>query len=197
MRGAIPLNRNEVRSLLKVTKSVRERTLLTVGFSTAFRLSSILSLTVADVSTNGIVHNRITVQAKNTKTKTGHTVLLNSDAKHAIKSLLEWLESKGVTDKSTPLFLSQKRTVSGALRAIGRVQAHRIIKDLFAQIGLLGSVYSSHCWRKTMAKYIYDITGGKIEKVAAALGHKSLNSSLAYLSFNNSDIDDAFTALEF
>ena len=197
MRGAIPLSRAEVKSLLKVTKSVRERTLLTVGFSTAFRISSILSLTVGDVSTNGIVHNRITVQAKNTKTKTGHTVLLNSDAKHAIKSLLEWLKSKGFTDATTPLFLSQKRTISGALRAISRIQAHRIIKDLFAQIGLLGSGYSSHAWRKTMAKYIYDMTGGKIEKVAAMLGHKSLNSTLAYLSFNNSDIDDELTALEF
>lgn len=197
MRGCIPLTRTEVKSLLKVTKSIREKTLLTVGFSTAFRLSSILSLTIGDVSTSGTVHNRITVQAKNTKTKTGHTVLLNSDAKHAIKSLLTWLESKGLTDKSTPLFLSQKKDTGGALRAISRFQAHRIIKDLFAQIGLLGGSYSSHCWRKTMAKYIYDITGGKIEKVSAALGHRSLQSSISYLSFNNSDIDDAFTALEF
>jgi site-specific recombinase XerD len=143
------------------------------------------------------VHNRITVAAKNTKTKIGHTVLLNSDAKKAIESLLEWLKAKGITDKSAPLFLSQKRTISGALKAISRIQAHRIIKDLFAQIGLLGSSYSSHCWRKTMAKYIYDMTGGKIEKVAAVLCHASLNSTLSYLSFNNSDIDDALTAMEF
>lgn len=197
MRGAIPLSRAEVKSLLKVTKSIREKTLLTVGFSTAFRISSILSLTIGDVSTAGNVHNRITVAAKNTKTKTGHTVLLNSDAKHAIESLLEWLKAKGITDKSAPLFLSQKRTINGALKAISRIQAHRIIKDLFAQIGLLGSSYSSHCWRKTMAKYIYDMTGGKIEKVAAVLCHASLNSTLAYLSFNNSDIDAALTAMEF
>ncbi len=197
MRGCIPLTRTEVKSLLKVTKSVRERTLLSVGFSTAFRISSILSLTIGDVSTGGIVHKRITMAAKNTKTKTGHTVLLNSDGIHAIESLLQWLKSKGLTDKSTPLFLSQKTGAGGALRAIGRVQAHRIIKDLFAQIGLLGRSYSSHCWRKTMAKYIYDMTGGKIEKVAAILGHASLNSTLAYLSFNNTDIDDALTNMRF
>ena len=197
MRGCIPLTRSEVKSLLKVTKSVRERTLLSVGFSTAFRISSILSLTIGDVSTNGIVHKRITMAAKNTKTKQGHTVLLNSDGIHAIESLLDWLKSKGLTDKSTPLFLSQKKDAGGALRAISRFQAHRIIKDLFAQIGLLGRSYSSHCWRKTMAKYIYDMTGGKIEKVAAILGHASLNSTLAYLSFNNTDIDDALTNMRF
>jgi integrase len=197
MRGTIPLNRSEVKSLLKVTKSVREKTLLTVGFSTAFRISSILSLTIGDVSTGGIVHKRITMAAKNTKTKTGHTVLLNSDAIRALESLLDSLKAKGLTDKSTPLFLSQKKELNGALKAISRIQAHRIIKDLFEKIGLLGKSYSSHCWRKTMAKYIYDITGGKIEKVAAVLGHASLNSTLAYLSFNNSDIDNALTAMEF
>jgi site-specific recombinase XerD len=197
MRGAIPLSRAEIKSLLKVTKCQREKTLLTIGFSCAFRISAILSLTIGDVSTNGIVHNRVTVAAKNQKTKTGHTVLLNSDAKKSIESLLEWLKAKGIADKSAPLFLSQKRTVSGALKAISRIQAHRIIKDLFAQIGLLGSSYSTHSMRKSVAKYIYDMTGGKIEKVAAILGHKSLNSTIAYLQFNNSDIDDALTAMEF
>lgn len=197
MRGAMPLTRNEVKSLLKVTKGQREKSLLTVGFSCAFRISSLLSLTIGDVSSAGVVHNRITVQAKNTKTKVGHTVLLNSDARRSIESLLEWLKAKGITDKSAPLFLSQKRTVNGALKAISRIQAHRIIKDLFSQIGLLGHSYSSHAFRKTMAKYIYDATGGKIEKVAAVLGHRSLQSTISYLSFNNSDIDDALTALEF
>ena len=193
MRGANPLTRAEVKSLLKVTKSVREKTLLTLGFSTGYRISSILSLTVGDVSTNGVVHSHVTVQAKNTKTKTGHTVLLNSDAKKALQALLAVI---GI-DSKTPLFLSQKRTVNGALKAISRIQAHRILKELFAQIGLLGSSYSTHSMRKTLAKYIYDATGGKIEKVAAVLGHKSLNSTLSYLSFNNSDIDTALTAMEF
>jgi integrase/recombinase XerD len=193
MRGANPLTRAEVKSLLKVTKSVREKTLLTLGFSTGYRISSILSLTVGDVSTNGVVHSHVTVQAKNTKTKTGHTVLLNSDAKKALQALLAVI---GI-DSKTPLFLSQKRTINGALKAISRIQAHRILKELFAQIGLLGSSYSTHSMRKTLAKYIYDATGGKIEKVAAVLGHKSLNSTLSYLSFNNSDIDHALTAMEF
>lgn len=193
MRGANPLTRIEVKSLLKVTKSVREKTLLTLGFSTGYRISSILSLTVGDVSTNGVVHSHVTVQAKNTKTKTGHTVLLNSDAKKALQALLAVI---GI-DSKTPLFLSQKRTINGALKAISRIQAHRILKELFAKIGLLGSSYSTHSMRKTLAKYIYDATGGKIEKVAAVLGHKSLNSTLSYLSFNNSDIDTALTAMEF
>lgn len=193
MKGAMYLTRNEVKSLLKVAKTVRERTLLTLGFSTAYRISSLLSLTVGDVSTNGVIHSHVTVQAKNTKTKTGHTVLLNSDAKKALQALLAVIG----TDSKTPLFLSQKRTELGELKAISRIQAHRLLKDLFAQIGLLGGSYSTHSMRKTLAKYIYDATGGKIEKVAAMLGHKSLNSTLAYLSFNNSDIDNALTALEF
>ena len=38
---------------------------------------------------------------------------------------------------------------------------------------------------------------GKIELVQIALGHKSINSTVSYLSFNTSSIDDAIHAMEF
>jgi hypothetical protein len=50
--------------------------------------------------------------------------------------------------------------------------------------------------RKTFAKVIYDMTGGKIEKVQIALGHQSITSTIAYLSFNHGDIDNAIMGVE-
>ena len=197
MKGSRPLTRENVKAVLKATDSIRHKTLLTLGFCTGYRISELLSLKISDVSTDGTIHSHVTVKAAHTKTKTTRSVMLNSDAKKALTVLINWLQSKGFTDATTPLFLSQKRTTNGDLKAISRIQAHRIFKDLFEQIGLLGHSYSTHSMRKTMAAYIYDMTGGKIEKVAAVLGHKSLNSTLSYLSFNNSDIDNALTALEF
>jgi site-specific recombinase XerD len=195
MRGANPLTRQQVKEVLKATDSIREKALLTLGFATGYRISELLSLTVADVCTNGVIHSHINVKASNSKTKVGRTVLLNSDAKKALTALIKWLESKGLTDKTSPLFVSRKHINGYA--AITRQQAGRLLKDLFALIGAVGSSYSTHTMRKTFAKAIYDATGGKIELVQIALGHKAITSTVSYLSFNTSSIDSAITAMEF
>lgn len=193
MKGSRPLTRQQVKAVLSVTDTIREKTLLTVGFCTGYRVSELLSLTVADVSTDGAIHSHVTVKASNTKTKTGRSVMLNSDAKKALQALVNWLKAKGLTDKSTPLFLSRKRTTSGENKAINRQQAHEIIKALFAKIGEFGNV-STHTLRKTFAARIYEQTG-KLELVQIALGHKSINSTISYLAFGNDDVDNAIMGI--
>ena len=140
-----------------------------------------------------MIHSHVTVKASNTKTKQGRTVLLNSDAKKALFVLVTWLKAKGLDD-TAPLFVSRKH-VNG-FAAITRQQAGRLLKELFALIGEFGNV-STHTMRKTFAKAIYDMTGGKIELVQQALGHRSIASTIAYLSFNSTAIDNAITAMEF
>ena len=157
MKGSRPLSRLQVKAVLKATTSIRQKTLLTLGFCTGYRISELLSLTVANVSTGGQIHSHVTVKASNTKTKTGRSVLLNSDAKKALATLVEWLKSKGLTDTATPLFLSQKRTTNGALKAISRQQAHDLLKALFALIGEFGNV-STHTLRKSFAARIWEAT---------------------------------------
>jgi integrase len=193
MKGSRPLTRIQVKEVLRVTESIREKTLLTLGFCTGYRISELLSLKVSDVSTGGAIHSHVTVKAANTKTKTSRSVMLNSDAKKALTLLLNWLESKGITDKSTPLFLSRKRAVTGENKAINRQQAHEIIKALFAKIGEFGNV-SSHTLRKSFAARIYEQTG-KLELVQIALGHKSINSTISYLAFGNDDVDNAIMGI--
>jgi integrase/recombinase XerD len=193
MKGSRPLTRIQVKEVLRVTESIREKTLLTIGFCTGFRISELLSLKLADVSTDGQIHSHITVKAANTKTKQGRSILLNSDAKKSLTQLLNWLKSKGLTDKSTPLFLSRKRAVTGENKAINRQQAHEIIKALFAKIGEFGNV-SSHTLRKSFAARIYEQTG-KLELVQIALGHKSINSTISYLAFGNDDVDNAIMGI--
>lgn len=194
MIGSNPLTREQVKGVLKATDSIRERALLTLGFSTGYRISELLSLKVSDVCTGGVIHTHINVKASNSKTKVGRTVLLNSDAKKALTKLIEWLSAKGL-DNTAPLFVSRKH--ANGFAAITRQQAGRLIKDLFAIAGAIGSSYSTHSMRKTFAKTIYDATGGKIELVQIALGHKSINSTVSYLSFNTASIDNAIHAMEF
>lgn len=192
MKGSRPLTRENVKAVLKATTSIREKTLLTLGFCTGYRISELLSLTVADVCTDNTIHSHVSVKASNTKTKTGRTVLLNSDAKKALVTLVELLKAKGLgTD--APLFLSQKRTINGALKAISRQQAHDLLKALFALIGEFGNV-STHTLRKSFAARVYEMTG-KLELVQIALGHKSINSTISYLAFNNADVDNAIMGI--
>lgn len=144
MRGSRPLSRIQVKAILKATDSIREKALLTLGFATGYRISELLSLTVADIYTNGVIHSHVTVKASNTKTKQGRTVLLNSDAKKALATLVTWLKAKGLDD-TAPLFVSRKHT--NGFAAITRQQAGRLLKDLFALVGEFGNV-STHTMRK-------------------------------------------------
>ena len=187
MKGSRPLTRQQVKGLLALTSSIREQTLLTLGFCTGYRISELLSLKVADVSTNGIIHSHVTVKAANTKTKTGRTVLLNADAQKALRRLVDVIGTNA--NGQSPLFVNRKHDANGNLKAISRQQAHDLLKALFAKIGEFGNV-STHTLRKTFAARIYEQTG-KLEIVQIALGHKSINSTISYLAFGNDDLNRA------
>lgn len=189
MKGSRPLSRKSVKNLLSVTDSIREKSLLTIGFCTGYRISELLSLKVSDVSTNGQVHSHVTVTAANSKTKVGRTVLLNSDARKVIAALLAVI---GIDGKS-PLFISRKKASTGELKSISRQQAHEILKALFAKIGEFGNV-SSHTLRKTFASRIWEATK-QLPLVQIALGHKSINSTVSYLDFGNDDVDNAIMGI--
>ena len=187
MKGSRPLTRQQVKGLLALTSSIREQTLLTLGFCKGYRISELLSLKVSDVSTNGIIHSHVTVKAANTKTKTGRTVLLNADAQKALRRLVDVIGTNA--NGQSPLFVSRKHDANGNLKAISRQQAHELLKALFAKIGEFGNV-STHTLRKTFAARIYEQTG-KLEIVQIALGHKSINSTISYLAFGNDDLNRA------
>ena len=187
MKGSRPLTRQQVKGLLALTSTIREQTLLTLGFCTGYRISELLSLKVSDVSTNGIIHSHVTVKAANTKTKTGRTVLLNADAQKALRRLVDVIGTNA--NGQSPLFVSRKHDANGNLKAISRQQAHELLKALFAKIGEFGNV-STHTLRKTFAARIYEQTG-KLEIVQIALGHKSINSTISYLAFGNDDLNRA------
>ena len=187
MKGSRPLTRQQVKGLLALTSSIREQTLLTLGFCTGYRISELLSLKVADVSTNGIIHSHVTVKAANTKTKTGRSVLLNADAQKALRRLVDVIGTNA--NGQSPLFVNRKHDANGNLKAISRQQAHDLLKALFAKIGEFGNV-STHTLRKTFAARIYEQTG-KLEIVQIALGHKSINSTISYLAFGNDDLNRA------
>lgn len=190
MKGCRPLNRAERKAALANCADSRERALLSLGCATGFRISELLSLRLCDVVD---MYNNplryVTVKAGNTKTGEGRTVLLNTVAGQAVAEHARALLAQGAK-RDAPLFQGRKSKTD----AISRQQAWRLLKELFERACVFGQV-ATHTLRKTFAADCYELLGGAIEKVAKALGHKSLNSTVSYLSFNNAEIDDAIEQL--
>jgi len=89
-------------------------------------------------------------------------------------------------------FVFQSRR--GANRAIGRVQAWRILRRAFEQAGLTGNL-GTHSMRKTFADRVYDRLDGDLVNTARALAHRSISSSASYLTFRESEIDEAILSI--
>jgi integrase len=188
MKGCRPLTRSEVKALISKANT-RDSALLTLGFCTGFRISEILSLKINDVyDINGKIYDFVTVKASNMKTKIGRTVRLNSDAKKALTILVKERLKFGAS-KNSPLFESRK-TNAGYPRAISRIQAWRIIQMLCKLANVVAKSVGTHSLRKTFAARVYEAAKGELAKLQIALGHKNINSTINYLSFNQKEIDD-------
>jgi integrase len=199
MKGCRPLTDEEVKTICRSfggTFAARNKALFVVGHRTGFRISELLSLTVGDVQQHGKIVDHVTVQRRHMKKKTeGRTVALHPEARAALSVWLEVLAKrlKGALDPVTPVFCSRVRDEAGRRRAISREQAWRLLTEAFAANELSGKL-GSHCMRKTFANRMYDLLKHDLVKVQRAMGHKNINSTVAYLSFREEDIEAAVLA---
>lgn len=190
MKGCRPLSNKEIEEITQSFYgkfSNRDKALFFLGIKTGFRISEILSLRIRDVFQNGKVVDRVSVARSNMKMKTeGRTVPLHPAA---IESIRCWLEDlKKIGDVSPDAFVFQSRKRSD--RAIGRVQAYRVLCNVFKEIGLTGNL-GTHTMRKTFAANVHNAVGGNILMTQRALGHRNINSTVSYLQSCDEDIERA------
>jgi site-specific recombinase XerD len=165
------------------------------------RVSEMLSLTVGQVYQYGKVTDEVSIERRHMKggkagKASGRTIPLFPETHPHI---LAWLvrmaamlkvELKDL-DPSTPLFMSRVRNKDGSRRAIARETAWRIIKGIARENEFSGKV-GTHSTRKTLARKVF--TWSKdIRVVQRILGHKSLQSTEAYLkSLTDREVWTAF-----
>lgn len=191
MGGCRPLSDAEVAAVLESLNSrkhsLRDRALFLLGLRSGFRISELLSLTVGDVFPHGKVSNYVSVARKNMKKKkTGRTVVLHAEAKEAIVLWVKELQKGGLNDPKTPLFKSRQ----GVNKSISRITAWTILSRTYAACAMDGKL-GTHSMRKTFAEHVHEKLGRDIFKTQKALGHASLNSTAAYLSVSQDEIDEA------
>ena len=162
-----------------------------LGVRAGFRISEILSLRLGDIVQSGKIVERVRVARAHMKGKReGRTVLLHPAARDALATWVEQLRSDGYMTADVFLFQSRR----GANRAISRVQAWRVLNRAFQDVGLTGNL-GTHSMRKTFADRIYERLDGNLVKTAHALAHQSITSTASYLSFRESEIDEAILAM--
>lgn len=191
MKGCRPLSDIEISGILSTMEkgrfSVRDRALFVVGLRSGFRISELLSLTIGHVFENGNYSDSIAVARKYMKKKReGRTVILHPEAKEALKSLILALQKAGFSGPETYLFRSRQ----GGNKPLTRQAAWEMIQRVAAQCGITGKI-GTHCMRKTFAKRVHEKLGRDLMKTQKALGHAQVTSTVSYLSFNESEIDDA------
>jgi integrase len=145
---------------------------------------------IPDVYLHGRIGDVVYVERKHMKKKVeGRAIPLHQDAKAALDVWIKELEKAGKADPGCPLFKSRK-----GQRAITRVQAFRVLTEVYEANGLMGKL-GTHSMRKTFADRMYDRLGRDLIKVQRALGHRCINSTVSYLSFREEEITEAILSI--
>ena len=194
MKGARPLSNDEillVSDQFTGTYATRNRSLLMLGVSVGGRISELLALTIGDVWQNYQPVKDLLFQKGMVKGKeNARMVPVNADGREAIADLIDWHRGQYSTlDPKRPLFVSRKHQA-----ALSRSQAHRVLEDAFTQAGLNGKL-ATHTLRKTFAQRCYD-QSGDIFQVKELLGHRSVETTKAYIGISYSKLQRTVSAIE-
>ena len=188
MSGCLPYTQEEIDLILNTLESnPRNLVLFYLGLTTGFRISELLSLKVTDVANpDGSLKDFIKVTRSNMKgkTKSRSTPLLDIVTPHLKQLVL----STSVQGK-TYLFTSRQ----GGDRPIDVSQGWRVLSKASHRSGVWGT--GTHRMRKTFALRIYEANNKNIYETQKALGHKSIDSTTHYLSFDREELDDKIRGL--
>lgn len=191
MIGCRPLSRVELRKVVAAAggaHAARNKALIIFGATTGLRISELLSITVGQVVSNGVLRRSCSVRRMYMKGKvSSRSVRIAAAAAPYLLDLIHALEDQMIVDDDTFLFQSR----ASGNRAISRVQAFRILRDLFARLGLDLPSSGTHTLRKTYAAEMFDALDKNVFALMHALGHRSPASTVAYLSFDETTTDHA------
>ena len=189
MIGCRPLLDWELEAVLKAlgrsSTAYRDQALFILGITTGFRVSELISLRVRDLWTAGVLNSHVRIPASRMKgRRRPRSAVLAQSAHPFLVNWLITLHSLRRSGGNSPLFASRRHG-----RAISRIQAHRVLKRAFEDACIEGGYHelATHCMRKTFAAKMWDAHDQNIWKVQNALGHASPASTVAYLSFEDSE----------
>jgi site-specific recombinase XerD len=183
----IHLEPHELLSLLRSAKAngAREWAMMVLAYKHGLRASEICNLRLGDIDIKnmGIVIERLKGSLRTVQALTEHRgeQLLNE-----LKALREWLRERR-DDGSDFLFTSQK---GGRL---DRTQVFRLFRSIAADAGLAPEKRHPHALKHSIATHLIR-ANVNLALVKQQLGHKSIGSTMRYISTTDQQASRAATA---
>lgn len=184
-------------SALLEHRRYRDRAFLWIALGTGFRASEVLSLEWSQVlSPTGEISDSITIERVHLKGGAGvrraairsRRVPLTERVRGAVADYLASLRVMPVG----PVFRSRV----GENRAISRVQAHRLLKELARALGLDSRRLACHSARKKFALDVHRRGHFDVLKTMRVLGHSSPLVTARYIESSQDDLDALVLGLD-
>lgn len=186
-RSMVHLEPHEVLSVLKAAKAQNARSwaMILLAYKHALRASEVCNLRLADVDLKNdcITVERLKGSLRTTQEVTGHRGEPLLDEQRALR---EWTRVRR-NDGSDFLFTSQK---GGRLH---RTQFFRLFRSVAAAAGLSSEKQHPHVLKHSIATHLV-ATNVNLALVKQRLGHKSINSTLRYVSTTDKQASEATAA---
>lgn len=154
----------DVRRLLSVIDSIRDRAMMTVLLRTGMRIGELLNLLVREVN---LKERRIEIYEAE-KTRVGRVVYLSEDAQVALKA---WSRERDPNKEL--VFYAQGR------HSMTYANARLVLAKYLVKAGLTHRGYTLHCLRHTFASELLN-AGMRLECVQQLLGHSSIEMTRRY-----------------
>jgi integrase len=191
MRGCPALTPQQLKLALANLKgdySLRNRALVALGVRSGLRISELLSLKLSQVWDGKQVVPRLYLRRSAAKGKrAGASIVIHPEAGRAVT---RWIKSRGTNREPTEYLFSSRKNRGHRL---SRTSAWRILHQAFIAAGVPGMA-GTHCLRKTFARNVHKSLHGDLFRLSKAMRHASPMTTLAYLSFEQEDIDEAILA---
>ena len=169
--------------------TIRDKTLFFWGIYSGWRIRESLSLKLADVIEDGKIRDYVRVERKNTK---GKIAAKNASVNGECFDLLtKYIEHYDLAHAQSDRQFWRTKNCNISVR-----RAQLIFRKIFKACGITGKNLGTHTTRKTFARKVYKATGENIYKTRTAMGHKSVDSTVAYIEADLDEIRDAVNSIK-
>lgn len=157
-----------------------------LSFCTALRASDVLSLTWDDILDKEFL-DKIEI-----KTGKNRHIIFNKTVSQKIRELYEL---QGEPHKKGSPFLNPKTQMTYSLEHI-----NRLLKEFRFRYRLPIKAFSTHTFRKTFGRYVYESNGRSAESLIllnTIFRHSSIDITKVYIGLRQAEIDKVFNSIKF
>jgi integrase len=198
--SARPLSDEEYARMVEflgVAGRQRDRLLLVLGCGTGYRITELLSLTIAQVWDGKAARKEVLVARRNLKGGSGaHCRSVRSrrvPLSAKIQELVaEYVASLAATASPEAALFPTDRSGRAAMN---RSSAFRMLTRTAKDCGIDERRVSTHCLRKTFVARAYRATGCDLIKTQRIVGHRSPMTTARYLETDQSELDELVRTL--